>query len=436
MPDDVVERDTLAEDEDLEAQLAYENLKRRREARKRKRIVTIAIIAALVLAGIIVFVSQNIGKDEQGQETDPLAATAAVYTGEFATRVSANGATEPVSAVVVTPEVDGIVENLSIEEGSHVEKGDLLFTLKNDKLDKAIREAETQLRTAQRTVDTDDQAVDDAYDAYNKAVDACNQSGDWSTFDEASLKSAITAAENQYETAKDSLEAAQDALDEAKKEGDKRSVYAPTSGSVVALNVENGAGIGAEAGGSGSGGSSGPPVKIADLSTMKVTVQVNEVDISSVQEGQAATATFSALPGVSSDATVQRIASSASGAGSGEDSGTSGVVTYAVDLIIPKPDKQLKPGMTATVTITTQNVPNALIVPASALNGEEGAEQYVTVVVDQEKATTRDVPVTVIQKNNSEAAVKGDLTDGDMVLMGAADVGTGADAASDVEAMG
>ena len=81
-------------------------------------------------------------------------------------------------------------------------------------------------------------------------------------------------------------------------------------------------------------------------------------------------------------------------------------------------------------------MPNALIVPASALNGEEGAEQYVTVVVDQEKATTRDVPVTVIQKNNSEAAVKGDLTDGDMVLMGAADVGTGADAASDVEAMG
>ncbi|MDO4796993.1 MAG: efflux RND transporter periplasmic adaptor subunit [Coriobacteriales bacterium] len=437
MLNDVVENRSLAEDEDLEAQLAYENLKRRREARRRKRIITIVMAVGLVLVGIIVFVMQSGGQDAQAQDQSPLAATAMVYSGEFATKVSANGATEPVSAVVVTPEVDGIIENLSVEEGSHVEKGDLLFTLKNDKLDKAIREAESQLRSAQRTVETDDQAVDDAYNAYNKAVDECNQSGDWSAFDEASLRSAITAAENQYETAKDALETAQATLDEAKREGEKRSVYAPASGSVVALNAQNGAGVGSETGNaSGASGTSGPLVKIADLGTMKVTVQVNEVDISTIQEGQKATATFAALPGVSLDATVQRIASSASSSGAGtEGGGSGGVVTYAVDLLIPKPDEQLKPGMTATVTITTQNVPNALIVPTSALNGEEGAEQYVTVVEDQETGQTRDVPVTVIQKNSSEAAVKGELADGDMVLLGGAEV-AGAEASMPQSAEG
>ncbi len=434
MEDKTNQAPTLAEEEDLEAQLAYENLKRRREARKRKRIIIIATVVAVLLVGIIVVVAGNAGGNADDAAQDSLSATAAVYKGDFSTTVSANGATEPLSAEIVTPEVDGIIENLSIEEGDHVEKGDLLFTLKNDKLDKAIREAEDQLRAAERTADGNSQAVDDAYAAYDQAWENCDELGDWSTFDEAGLKSAITSAENTYETSKDAVETAQAALDEAKKEGDKRSVYAPKSGYVVALNAENGAGIGSEASGSGgSGGSSGPLVKIADLSTMKVTVQVNEVDISSIAVGQKATATFSALPGVESEAEVQRIASSASGDSSDSNS-AGGVVTYAVDLIIPEPDKGLKPGMTATVTITTQSVPDSLIVPTPALMGEEGAE-HVTVVVDRDKGETRDVSVSVVEKNSSEAAVKGDLHDGDMVLLGgAATDGSEMDASADADA--
>ncbi len=48
----------------------------------------------------------------------------------------------PVSSTVVTPEVDGIIQDVQVSEGTYVHKGDKLFLLiKNDELDKAVRGA-------------------------------------------------------------------------------------------------------------------------------------------------------------------------------------------------------------------------------------------------------------------------------------------------------
>ena len=274
----------LAEDEDLEAQLAYENLKRRREARRRKRIIIIVVIVVAILAAAIWFFASHANQEEDEGEVDPLAVSTAVYRDDFSTTVSANGATEPLKSTVVTPEVDGIIENVSVEEGSHVNKGDVLFTIKNESLDKAVREAENKVKSSERAIDQSNQAVDEAYKAYNDAVDECNESGDWSTFDEASLRGAITSAESDYEDAKDNLQSDQDALKEAQAEADKRIVRAPVSGNVVSMNAVNGAAVGSESSSSGSGSL----MQISDLSQMKVTVQVNEVDISNIKVGQVA----------------------------------------------------------------------------------------------------------------------------------------------------
>lgn len=413
------------EEEDLEAQLAYQNLKRRREARRRKRIVVIAVAVALALAAGIWFMVNKADEASSGEDFDPLSATAMVYRGDFATTITANGATEPLSSTVVTPEVDGIIENIQVAEGQHVEQGDVLFYLRNDSLDKAVREAEQQLESVQRAADSANAAVDEAYATYQREWDACNEADDWETFDEASLRASISAAEDAYEDALQSIESAREALAEAQQTADKRTVRAPVAGSIVQLGIQNGAAFGAVTGGTGS--SAGEAlVQISDLTQMKVTVEVNEVDIASIVEGQQAKATFSALPDVELDATVQRIASVSSG--SGGDYGYGGVVTYAVDLLIPEPDPNLKPGMTATVTITTQSAPDALIVPAAAVwegVADDGSDaRFVTVVTDADKGETNDVQVQVIEENSSEAAVSGELADGDLVLLsGGGDMG-------------
>lgn len=422
-----------SEDEDLEAQLAYENLKRRREAKKRKRIIIIAVVAVIALVGFIVFISGQANEAAEGDGEAELV-TGMAYLGDFSTTVQANGATEPVDSTVVTPEVDGIIENLQVQEGSYVSAGDVLFTLKNESLDKEVSDANAELQSAQRAANSANRAVDDAYDAYNRAVDAYNDSDGETEFDETALQSAIDSAEDNYANAVSALQSAQSKLDDAKENADKRTVRAPVSGTIVSMSAQNGAAFGSVTGGSSGSGSSssGPLVQISNLSQMKVTVQVNEVDISSIAEGQEAKATFSALPGVELSAKVQRIASVSTGSSSGDGGsyggGGGGVVTYAVDLIIPDPDPNLKPGMTATVTITTQSAPNTIIVPSAAVQEsatDDGTTQkYVTVVDDVEAGTTHDVPVQVVMENSSEAAITGDVKDGDAVLLGG---GAGAD---------
>lgn len=405
------ERNIASEDEDLEAQLAYETIKRNREARKRKRIIAVAIAIVVALGVAVFFIVNQTSQSEEEEEYDPLEATSQVYRGDFSTTISANGATEPLATTVVSPEVEGIIENLAVEEGSTVNEGDVLFTIKNDELDKTVREAERQVQSEQRAADAANRAVDEAYDAYNKAWNECNQSGEWEDFDEAGLREGISSAEDGYQSALDSLDSAKTSLTEAQAEADKRIVRAPVSGTVVAMNAQNGASTSAAA----ESGSTGSLMQISDLSQMKVTVQVNEVDIATIQVGQVATATFSALPDLELDATVQRIASVSSGEGG--DFG--GVVTYAVDLLIAEPDPKLKPGMTATVDITTQSAEDSLIVPVSALWGEEeDGTGYVT-VIDPETTKSRDVKVKVLEKNSSEAALSpdGKLADGDLVLM-------------------
>ncbi len=397
------------EEEELEAQLAYENLKRRREAKKRKRIITIVAAALVVVVLGIVFFANGAGSEEP--QDSGFIATSVVYVGDFNNVISANGATEPVSSTVVTPEVDGIIENLQVSEGSVVNAGDVLFTLKNESLDKDVREANVAVESAQRAVNSANSAVDEAYAAYNSAAKEYNETGE-GIFDESSLRSAIRSAEDGYAMALSELESARTRLAEAQANANKRTVTAPVSGTIVSMTATNGAGYGSFAGTGQGASANGSLMQISDLSQMKVTVQVNEVDISSIEEGQAATATFSALPGVSLDAQVVHIASVSSGTG-GESMG-GGVVTYAVDLIIPQPDPKLKPGMTASVSITTQSVPNAIIVPASAVHeGDEGA--CVSVVLDEQTQETVEVPVQVIAQNSSEAAVLGELQDGDLV---------------------
>ena len=70
------------------------------------------------------------------------------------------------------------------------------------------------------------------------------------------------------------------------------------------------------------------------------------------------------------------------------------------------------------------------IVPTAAIGdgaGEAGAKS-VTVVTDVDKGEMHEVPVEVIEQNTSEAAVKGDLHDGDLVLLSAGGVGSSAGA--------
>ena len=408
-------------DDEIEAQLAYENLKRGQKARKRKRIIRLAIIGAIVVAaGIVFFVMRGRGGDET--QLDPFAMPGVVRQGEFTSIVNGAGKTQPIASSVVEPEIPGIIQNLSVRAGQTVNAGDVLFTVKNDDLDEQVRKAQDDVDEKRRQRNHQDHKVDSAYQAREIAWNKANESQDWSTYDESALNAAIYDAEDAVEDADAALAVAETALEEAQSKADKRTVTAPVTGDVIAVNAQNGQSIGGAAGGtsssSSSGAQSGPLVQIADTTQMKVSVDINEVDIEKIAVGQEAMVTFQALPELNLQTTVQNIASVSSGTSSSSEGegGGSGVVTYAIDLTVPNDGNRIKQGMTANVAVTIERIDNTLVVPAGCVqSGPEG--DYVLRITDTENKQYEKVPITVTAKNSSEAAVTGNLIAGDQLLM-------------------
>ena len=388
-------------EEDVEERLALESLQRHRRARRRKKAIAAGVVGGVVLAAGIAWAVLTSTSSQPAEEA-PLQ-TIPLMRGEFSESVQATGTAQPLTSVVVTPEADGVIASVDVALDDAVAEGQVLLTIRNDELDRAVKQAELDLRTKR--------AENDAVQkAYNELYYAAREEGTDEAWDAANAKLI------ELETSRLNLEIAQDAYDDAVATAAGRTVKAPASGSVVALNAVTGASVGT--GGTTSsgaeGGGSGPLVQIADLSQMTVKVQVNEVDISRIAVGQAARVTFSALPGTMLDAQVTRISTTATADPYG---GSGGVVTYDVELLIPEPAPELKPGMTASVEILMQSVPDALTVPVSALMTDDGVSYYVYVMSDPETEAVERRDVSVPAQSDTTAVIEGDVSEGDLVVL-------------------
>ena len=290
-------------------------------------------------------------------------------------------------------------------------------------MDEAAAACVTPRETYEASIVKHDQAVEDladarvAYDGALAAADAAAQAAAAvipitavPPFSEQSAQAQLDGAQASVTAASNAVDAAQKAYDQAVEEANKRTVKSPIAGTVVSVGAVTGQAVGSGASGTGS------LVKIADISKMEVTVQVNEIDISDIKAGQAATCTFSALPGVELKGVVTSVASTSTSGGEGSFGG--GVVTYAVTIRIDKPGTKVKPGMTANVNIKTQDAPDVLVIPVMALE-EVGGHSYVYVVVDQETYATEQREVTLGARSTTDVVVTSGLSEGDVILLSA-----------------
>ena len=118
--------------------------------------------------------------------------------------------------------------------------------------------------------------------------------------------------------------------------------------------------------------------------------------------GQSANVTYPAFPDIVSQGTVTTIASVAN---SDSTYGGGGSVTYNVDILIDAPDARLKPGMTAEVSVVTEQLDDVVMVPTMALMTEDGEHYYVNVATDGEGKEMRRVKVTIVTQNDNDAVV-------------------------------
>ncbi len=370
---------------------AYAKLKAKRAERRRKKLIRRGIAAGVVgaIALIAIVATLVINAQPQGA-SGPV--TDMVTEGTFTTTVEAKGQLKPISSSVVSPSVDGTVDSINVQAGQSVNEGDVLMTIKNDELDRNVAEAQRAVTAAQEDLSNAQKAAAAAQATPTTDVDGAST---------ATGVSAASADTNAVSAAQRSLASAQANLDQANAKAASRTVTAPSSGSIVELNAKVGATV---TGGMimGESDTSGGKqcMQIADLSKMKVTVQVGEKDIAKIAVGQSANVTYPAFPDIVSQGTVTAIASVAN-----SDAANGGSVTFNVDILIDAPDARLKPGMTAEVSVVTEQLDDVVMVPTMALMTEDGEHYYVNVATDDEGKQTHRVKVAVVTQNDNEAVV-------------------------------
>lgn len=378
----------LDDSTDISDEEAYAKLKAKRAERRRKKLIRRGIVVGVVGAIALIAVVATLVINARPAGTDgPV--TDMVTEGTFTTTVEAKGQLKPISASVVSPSVDGTIASINVQAGQTVNEGDVLMTIKNDELDRNVAEAQRAVAAAQEDLSNAQKAL-----AASQAAPAADN--------DTGAVSGATANTSAVSSAQRNLASAQATLDQANAKAAERTVTAPSSGSIVELNAKVGATV---TGGvvMGEGDTSGGKqcMQIADLSKMKVTVQVGEKDIAKIAVGQNANVTYPAFPDIVSQGTVTAIASVANS----DSSYGSGSVTFNVDVLIEAPDARLKPGMTAEVSVVTEQLNDVVMVPTMALMTEDGENYYVNLATDSEGKETRRVNVTVVTQNDNDAVV-------------------------------
>ena len=376
---------------------------------KRKYLYLGAIIL-VVIAGFFYLRSRNSSGTSEVRYI-----TEAAAKGTLTNSISASGNISVDQIATVDPTITGTVSGLSVNVGDSVSEGDQLFTIINDDLDVAVTKAVSSYQQALNAVESAEVAKDQAKANYEKAEDEDDEDSDSYTKKELQvLEDKIDLAEADIVQAKTSLTASAQSLKSAKDDAAERTVTAPLSGTILEINIENGDDLSKN-----SDNSSESPIIIGDLSTLKVTVSINEVDIANVSVGQKATLTFDAITDLSLTGTVETIDSLGAS--------DSGVVTYDVTIGFDTLDDRLKPEMTASAEIITEAKQDALIVPSSAVNGSNG--NFSVMVLENGQPVQKTVRIGT--SNNTQTEILSGLSEGDEVVTQTVTVDSSTSSSSD-----
>ncbi|GAB4577815.1 MAG: hypothetical protein Fur0022_05470 [Anaerolineales bacterium] len=146
--------------------------------------------------------------------------------------------------------------------------------------------------------------------------------------------------------------------------------------------------------------------RLDDLSRLLVDVEISEVDINQIKVGQAVELTFDAIIGSEYEGTVIEISPV------GEE--VQGVVNFLVTVELLNPDEQVKPGMTAAVSIITSTLENVLVVPSRAVRTVDG--ELVVYVLENGLPTPITITLGASYESMSEV-LTGDLSEGDLLVL-------------------
>ena len=385
------------------------------------------ILKILVPVAIVFIIIAIIGKN-QGWFGKAVTIKVAVDKAELRSiteTITANGKIQPEKEVKISPDVSGEIVELTLKEGNHVEKGQLLCKIKPDiYISQRDRSLAAISSAKARQVQAEAQFLQaDLSFKRNKQLFS-EQTISKSDYEQA--EASYQVAKSEVDAAKYSVISSEASLKEANENLIKTSIYSPMTGTVSMLLVELGERV------VGTSMMTGTEImRVADLSRMEAQVQVNENDIVRVKLGDTAIIKVDAFIDEKFKGTVTEIANSAKTTGVSADQVTNFDVKILVlpqsykKLVMEGNPNPLRPGMSATVDIQTVTRKDILTVPIQSVTTRTdtvksqltpASENIRTLAftTDGTRAFAKDVK-TGIQDNSYIEIISG-IKEGDQVI--------------------
>ncbi len=296
----------------------------------KKIIIGVVVVAIVAIASFFLF-----GGDKEAEVTY---VTVPVAYSDVKTSVTATGTIEAVTSVTVGTQVSGIVSHLYVDYNSVVKRGQVIAELDKTNLMSELASARANLASQQSNLAYQRSNFTRQKQLFDKGLISADD------FEQSRLS--YQQAQQQVQTSTQSVNKAETNLGYA-------TITAPIDGIVISKAVEEGQTVAASF--------NTPELFIIaqDLTNMQVIADIDEADIGEVREGERVTFTVDAYPDDVFNGFVKQVRLQATT--------ESNVVTYEVVISAPNADLKLKPGLTANVTIFTNEKTNVLTVPAKAL---------------------------------------------------------------------
>ena len=277
---------------------------------------------------------------------------AEITRGGLVATVTATGTLQPVNTVDIGPEISGQIETVKVDFNDRVVAGQVLAVMDTDMLSARVLQSRASLTAARARVEDAKATANEARTKLGRIRElfsrgnSSKQELDSAEAAETRARAAVGSADAQVAVAAATLSSDETSLAKAE-------IKSPINGIVLSRAVEPGQVVAA---------TFQTPVlfKLAeDLTKMQLEVDVDEADIGHVQEKQQGTFTVDAFQDRQFPALITQVRF----APKTKDS----VVTYQAVLEVNNADLLLRPGMTATATITTATRTDATLIPNAAL---------------------------------------------------------------------
>lgn len=357
-------------------------------AKKKSNLPKILVISAVVIL-VFVIVANKFGWFGDGGVQQ--VAVDEVTERTISELVSASGKVQPEFEVKLSSEVSGEIIELNVREGQVVKKGDVLCRVRPDLLQSSydqvvamVSQQKANLAAAQQMLKQQEASLINTEAIYNRSLELFNKrvisasEMDKARADYEVARASLESQRQQVEASGFAVNQSQAQLQEAGNSLSRTTIYAPADGIISLLSIELGERV------VGTAQMAGTEImRIANMTTMEVNVEVNENDIIRVNTGNEATIEVDAFQGRKFKGIVTEISSSSTSAGAETVATTAEQVTnFNVKVRIEassyedltdednKESSPFKPGLSATVQIHTKSE-KGLIVPIQAVTVRE-----------------------------------------------------------------